>query len=243
MVQVIGKFELDPLTIDESLARGAMKRLARECVENLGSINIVSHGGLKNLQKKTKAVFKNGNVSGFYIGDRECLAMLVMYDQRKEMFAGAYLARVNGKYSIYDSDMRFSRHSIQRLIQRLKTKSPREAVAKAIHEQTKYVLTGEPQRIINIREKWRTPGLNSIDTALPYISNGKLLGMWFTASTSDVKCTFVGRVVTKTFVDVEKLREPQYAKCMEAYNAQVAAHVSGEKMPRFNLINELSTYV
>ncbi|ENM5776374.1 hypothetical protein V4V55_003849 [Vibrio mimicus] len=235
---MVGKFELDPLVIDESLAKGAMKRLARECVENVNNIRFVSNGGLKNMQKKAKSLFKDGSVSGFYIGERDCLAMLVIYDQVKEMFAGAYLAKVNGKYSIYDSDMRFSKHAIQRLIQRLKTKNPRLDVAKAIHEQTKYVLTRDAQKIINIQEKWRTPGLNSVDTALPYINNGELLGMWFTASTSDVNCTFVGRIVAKTFVDSEKLREPQYAKCMEAYNSQLVAKSSGEKMPHFSLINE-----
>ncbi len=238
MVGSTGKFELDPLAIDESLAKGAMQRLARECVENVSNIRLVSSGGLKNLQKKTKSIFKDGKVAGFYIGERDCLAMLVIYDQVKKMFAGAYIAKVNGKYSIYDSDMRFSKHAIQRLIQRLKTKNPRLAVAKAIHEQTRHVLTRDAQKTINIHEKWRTPGLNSIDTALPYISDGKLLGIWFTASTSDVNCTFVGRTVAKTFVDTEKLREPQYAKCMEAYNSQLAAQMNGEKMPHFSLINE-----
>ncbi|EPR7548782.1 hypothetical protein ACU8KP_002152 [Vibrio fluvialis] len=233
-----GKFELDPLAIDESVAKGVVKRLARECVENISNFRFVSNGGLKNLQKKAKAIFKDGSISGFYIGERDCLAMFVIYAKEQDMFSGAYLAKVNGKYSLYYSDMRFSRHSIQRLIQRLKTKNPRLDIARAIHEQTKYVLTRDAQKIINIQEKWRTPGLNSVDTALPYVSNGELLGMWFTASTSDVNCTFVGRIVAKTFVDSEKLREPQYAKCMEAYNSQLAAHVNGEKMPNFSLLNE-----
>lgn len=235
---MVGKFELDPLAIDESVAKGIMKRLARECVENMSNFRFVSNGGLKNLQKKAKAIFKDGSVSGFYIGERDCLAMFVIYDKEKDMFAGAYLAKVNGKYSLYYSDMRFSRHSIQRLIQRLKTKNPRLDVARAIHEQAKYVLTSDAQKTINIQEKWRTPGLNSVDTALPYVNNGELLGMWFTASTSDVNCTFVGRIVAKTFVDSEKLREPQYAKCMEAYNSQLAALVNGEKMPYFSLLKE-----
>jgi hypothetical protein len=232
------KFYLNPLSINESLALGATKRLERECIESLNNLNIVSNGGFKNLQKKCKAIFNDGTVAGFYIGKKECLAMMVIFDQDKKMFGGAYLAKVNVKFSIYDSDLRFSKHSIQRLIQRLKTKSPRIEVAKAIHDQTKYALSREQQKVINIHEKWRTLGLNSVDIAYPYLENGRLLGMWFLASTSDVNCTFVGNVVAKTFVDEAKLREPQYSKCMEAYHDQIEAITCGKKMPNQDLLNK-----
>jgi len=230
------KFYLEPLAINESLARGATKRLERECIENINNLSIISNG-FKNLQKKCKAIFKDGTVSGFYIGEKECLAMFVMFDQQKNMFAGAYLAKINGKYSLYDCDMRFSKHSIQRLIQRLKTKSPRIEVAKAIHAQTKYGLTREPRKVINIDEKWRAPGINDIDTAAPYIEDGHLLGMWFFAQKSDINCTFVGSSVAKTFVDEVKLREPQYSKCMELYHKENKATLCGEKMPNLDLLN------
>jgi hypothetical protein len=91
--------------------------------------------------------------------------------------------------------------------------------------------------VINIHEKWRTPGLNSVDIAYPYMEGGRLLGMWFLASTSDVNCTFVGNAIVKTFVDEAKLREPQYSKCMEAYYAQEEAIGSGKKMPNQDLLN------
>ncbi len=223
--------------ISETLARGARKRLQRECIENVRNIRIVGNGGDKNLQKKCKALFKKGTFSGFYIGEKDLFAMLVIFDEKVQMFAGAYIARINGRLSLYDSDMRFSKHSIERVIQRLKTKSPRLEVAKAIHAQTKYAFSREQQKIINIHEKWRTPGLNDIDAALPYMDNEKLLGMWFVASKSNITCDFVGKLVTKTFVDKEKLREPQYAKCMELYHAQQKAFLQNHKMPELDLLN------
>jgi hypothetical protein len=73
-----------------------------------------------NLQKKCKRIFEDGTVSGFYIGEKNIFAMLVVFDELKSMFCRAYIARINGKLSIYDSDIRFSKHSIERLIQRLK---------------------------------------------------------------------------------------------------------------------------
>jgi len=41
----------------------------------------------------------------------------------------------------------------------------------------------------------------------------------------------------KTFVDHEKLREPQYAKCMKAYHAQIKAIQMKHKMPNVDLLN------
>ncbi len=237
MNQASKEFLLNPFRINENLAKGAAKRLQRECIDNVNKINIVGNGGFKNLQKKCKAIFKDGTVSGFYIGEKDCLAMLVIFDEKKQMFAGAYMARINGKLSLYDSDLRFSKHSIERLIQRLKTKSPRIEVAKAIHEQTKYALSRDQQKVINIHKKWRTPGLNNIEVALPYIEDNRLLGMWFLASTSDINCTFVGKLVAKTFVDAAKLREPQYAKCMEAYHAQLESLLMDKKMPEQDILN------
>lgn len=237
MSQASEKFILNPMSINETFAKGARKRLQRECIENINKINIVGNGGDKNLQKKCKRIFEDGTVSGFYIGEKNIFAMLVIFDKYKNMFGGAYVARINGKLSLYDSDMRFSKHSIERLIQRLKTKSPRIEVAKAIHAQTKYVLSRGPQKVINIHEKWRTPGLNDVDIAIPYMDNEKLLGMWFVASTSNISCDFVGNCVTKTFVDSDKLREPQYAKCMELYYSQVEAKRMKIKMPDKDLLN------
>ncbi|WP_217495312.1 hypothetical protein [Shewanella sp. MEBiC00475] len=237
MSQASKKFILNPMGINETLARGARKRLQRECVENINSINIVGNGGDKNLQKKCKRLFKDGTVSGFYIGEKNLFAMLVMFDERDEMFGGAYIARIDGKLSLYYSDIRFSKHSIERLIQRLKTKSPRIEVAKAIHAQTKFAFSREQQIVINNHEKWRTPGLNDIDIAIPYKENEKLLGMWFLASTSNISCDFVGKCVATTFVDSEKLREPQYAKCMELLHAQNEAILMNKKMPNQDLLN------
>ncbi|BCS95460.1 hypothetical protein DSLASN_10920 [Desulfoluna limicola] len=229
-------FELNPHTITESLARGCVNRLRDECIKNIDTIHIQSNGGYKNLQKKCKAIFKDGTVSGLYIGEKNCLAMFVKYDEIKKMFTGAYLSKVNGEFSLYESDIRFSRHSIQRLIERLKTKHPRIEVAKAIHSQTKYAFSREAQKGINIHQKYRMPGFNDVDIALPYFENDALLGMWFIASTSDFYCNYVGKMVVKTFVDAEKLREPQYESCIEQYYAQLDSLSSGEKMQEANLI-------
>ena len=58
------------------------------------------------------------------------------------------------------------------------------------------------------------------------------------ASKSNITCDFVGGLVAKTFVDADKLREPQYAKCMENYHAQCECNATGKMMPEQDLLNQ-----
>lgn len=210
-------FLLDPNNIDPAMARAARKRLQADCQL---SFNIQSHGET-NLRKKCRQLFTKSNYCGFTIDKKNLYAMIVSFDEQQNKFRGCYIARVNGQLSVYRSNLRFSLHSIERLIMRLKMKDPRLEVAKAIHSRTKYVFTPHRCMGINIEQKWRTPGLNDVDTAVPYLNeSGDLLGMFFETSTSNIKCTHALSGVVKTFVSAKQLRAEQYAGCMEVYEAQ-----------------------
>ncbi len=79
-----------------------------------------------------------------------------------------------------------------------------------------------------------------MDIAKPYLGdNDELLGMFFLTSISNLNCTRVEAGVVKTFVDTNKLREEQYSKCMEVYEAQRNAFISGTanvEMSRMDLL-------
>lgn len=240
MSTTANKFVLDPtLPIDQKYSVKARKFLQRECVDNLKKIHIKEKGE-KNLRKQVKNLFQDKTMSGFYIDEKNIYGMIVLFDESSLKFAGAYIARVNGVLSIYDSNIRFSVHSVERLILRLQMKNPRLGIAKAIHSVTKYLFCPEKDFAINIEEKWRTPGLNEVDIAKPYLGdNDELLGMFFLTSISNLNCTRVEAGVVKTFVDTNKLREEQYSKCMEVYEAQRNAFISGKanvEMSRIDLL-------
>ncbi|ELA9894867.1 hypothetical protein V8046_002891 [Vibrio parahaemolyticus] len=215
------KLILEPMnSIDMKLAKKARVRLQRECIANLRKIRIEGKGE-KNLRKKIKRLFQDETISGFYIEEKNIYGMLVMFDEDDNKFLGAYISRVNGVLSLYESNLRFSLHAIERLIFRLNMKNPRKEIAKAIHSQTKFVFCPDKSFAINIEEKWRTLGLNDVDVATPYLDdNNELLGIFFLTSISNLSCTRVEAGVVKTFVDTNKLREKQYRQCMEVYEAQ-----------------------
>lgn len=203
----------------------ARKLLQKECIEVGRKIRLKDKGE-KNLRKQVKRLFQDKSIAGFYIEEKNIYGMIVIFDEECNKFAGAYIARIDGTLSIYDSNIRFSLHSVERLIQRLKMKNPRLEVAKAIHSITKFVFYPENDFTINVDPKWRTPGLNEIDIASPYHDeNDELIGMFFLTSISNISCTFVKAGVVKTFVDRDRLRDEQYRGCMEIYELQKKTNV------------------
>lgn len=135
----LSKFTLDPAIMTESLAKGAVKRLQRECAGVEDIVLSINLKGFKNLQKQCKKLFEDDKVAGMYVGDKDCIAMFLMFDENKQQFFASYIAIERKEVRFYNTEMLFSKHAVQRLIQRLKIRNPRLEVAKALHEQVKYL--------------------------------------------------------------------------------------------------------
>lgn len=215
--------------INENYSVKMRKQLQKDCREIWGKVRLKDKGE-KNLRKQVKRLFQDPGIVGFYLEEEKNIyGMVVIFDEKVNKFAGAYIARVDGKLSIYDSSIRFSLHSVERLIFRLQMKNPKVEVAKAIHSQTKFVFSPEKDFTINLDPKWRTPGLNDVEIASPYHDeDDNLVGMFFLTSTSNISCNMVMAGVVKTFVDRELLREEQYRSCMKVYERQCKARTASK---------------
>ncbi|MEZ9177674.1 hypothetical protein [Vibrio kanaloae] len=222
-------FKLDPSVITESLAKGLVSRLERECEQNRSELlNLLANSkGIKNLQKKCMKFIGDGkSVSGVYFGEKVHIAMLVIFDPITQKFGGGYVTKLNNKYSYYVSDIRFSKHSVQRLIERLKPKYPSLCLAQAINAQIEPRIRNEKQSCINLDQVYHNPH-DGVDVALPYVLDGELIGMWFVASIGDSTASVTKSMTAKTFVDVALLRTEQYRTCMEVYGHQIANKLKG----------------
>ncbi|MEZ9291222.1 hypothetical protein AB4251_18930 [Vibrio lentus] len=220
---------IDPKVITESLAKGLAGRLARECEQNKDDLlNILASAkGIKNLQKKCMKFTGDGKaVSGIYLGEKSHIAMQAFFDPMTQKFGGGYVTKLNGKYSFYASDLRFSKHSIERLIERMKPEYPHVCLAHAVNAQIECRFRNEQQSCINLDQVYHNPH-EGVDVALPYVKGGKLLGMWFAASIGDSSASTAKSLTAKTFVDSSLLRTEQYRACMEVYEHQVNSKEEG----------------